>query len=125
MVIRPLEALARAAATLMHDPHILYRHVVPSAFCSRMGKGLMSGRTAATIAFWLIRRGFRYVPVTCTGIAYLNFIPFVIRGLRARADRSRGQRYLTVSSATHRWPQLPGKVAAGLSGTVQTAPRQA
>jgi hypothetical protein len=118
-------AFARRAARLMNDPDVLYRHVVPSAFRSRMGSGLMTGRTAAAVAFWLIRRGFRYVPVTYTGIAFVNFIPFVLRGLRAHADRSRGQRYLTVSSATDRWPQLPGTVAAGLSGTVQTAPRQA
>jgi monoglucosyldiacylglycerol epimerase len=118
-------AFARRAARLMNDPDVLYRHVVPSAFRSQMGSGLMTGRTAAAIAFWLIRRGFRYVPVTYTGIAFVNFIPFVLREIRARADGSRSRRLLTVPSATHRWPQLPGKVAAGLSGTVQTAPRQA
>ena len=63
----------------MHDGDVLYRHIVPSAFRSRMGGGLMSGRTAAAIALWLIRRGFRYVPVTYTGIAFLNFVPFFLR----------------------------------------------
>ena len=63
----------------MHDGDVLYRHIVPSAFRSRMGGGLMSGRTAAAIALWLIRRGFRYVPVTYTGIAFLNFVPFFFR----------------------------------------------
>jgi hypothetical protein len=53
----------------------------------------MSGRTAATVAFWLIRRGFRYVPVTYTGIAFLNFIPYFLRGLRAHAAASRSQRF--------------------------------
>ena len=80
---RSKRAFARTAATFMRDRHVLYRHIVPSAFCSPMGPGLMTGRTAAAIAFWLIRRGFRYVPVTYTGIAFLNFIPFVLRGLRA------------------------------------------
>ena len=109
---RSKRAFARAAATLMDDPHVLYRHVVPSAFCSRMGKGLMSGRTAATIALWLIRRGFRYVPVTCTGIAFLNFIPFVLRGIRARAEGSRIERISTSQSLANEWPNSSATVAA-------------
>jgi len=83
---RSKRAFARAAARLVHDPHVLYRHIVPSAFRSRMGPGLMSGPMAASIAVWLIRRGFRYVPVSYTGIAFLNFLPFCVRGLRARSD---------------------------------------
>ena len=82
---RSKRAFARAAATLIRDRDLLYRHIVPSAFRSAMGPGLMTGRTAATIALWLIRRGFRYIPVTYTGIAFLNVVPFVLRGLRARA----------------------------------------
>jgi hypothetical protein len=89
---RAKRSYARAAAGLMHDPHLLYRHIVPSAFSSRMGPGLMSGHTAATIAFWLIRRGFRYVPVTYTGIAFLNFIPFFLRGLLTGSGRVVGHR---------------------------------
>ena len=42
-----------------------------------MGHGLMSADTAATVALGLIRRGFRYVPVTYTGIAFLNLLKFV------------------------------------------------
>jgi hypothetical protein len=76
---------ARAASLLMHDENLLYRHIVPSAFTSRMGWDLMSGRTAATVALWLIRRGCRYVPVTYTGIALLNFVPFVLHGTLAPA----------------------------------------
>ena len=101
---RSKRAFARAAASLMQERDLLYRHVVPSAFCSRMGPGLMTGRTAAAIAFWLIRRGFRYVPVTYTGIAFLNFIPFVIRGFLARADVSRIQRFATTSHLAGRLP---------------------
>jgi hypothetical protein len=87
-------AFARAAARFFYDREVLYRHIVPSAFRSRMGPGLMSGRTAAWVALWLIRRGFRYVPVTYTGIALLNFVPFAVRawfpGRRgSRRDRSR------------------------------------
>ena len=45
-------------------PDLIYRHIVPSAFRSAMGPGLISGGTAARAALFLIRRGFRYVPVT-------------------------------------------------------------
>jgi len=76
---RSKRAYARAAARLVYDQDVLYRHIVPSAFGSRMGPGLMSARTSSVIALWLIRRGFRYVPVTYTGIAFLNFIPFFAR----------------------------------------------
>jgi monoglucosyldiacylglycerol epimerase len=118
-------AFARAAATLILDRDILYRHIVPSAFRSRMGPGLMTGRTAAAIALWLIRRGFRYVPVTYTGVAFLNLMPFVLRGLRAQANGSRIQRFSRSSSSARRWPRLPTNSAAGLTGTVQTARRRA
>lgn len=56
----------------------LYRHIVPSAFTSPMGPGLISGRTAAKIALFWIRRGFRYVPVSYTGIAVVNFFKFLL-----------------------------------------------
>jgi len=56
---------------------LLYRHIVPSAFTSPMGKGLISGRTAAKVALVFIRRGFEYVPVTYTGIALLNYPKFL------------------------------------------------
>lgn len=97
---RSKRAYARQAARLMHDRDILYRHVVPSAFRSRMGPGLMSGRTAAAIALWLIRRGFRYVPVTYTGIAFLNYIPFCLRALVADIQAPRRRSSLPASSAS-------------------------
>jgi monoglucosyldiacylglycerol epimerase len=97
---RSKRAYARQAARLMHDREILYRHIVPSAFRSRMGPGLMSGRTAAAIAFWLIRRGFRYVPVTYTGIAFLNYVPFCFRGLIADLQAPRRGRSVPASPAS-------------------------
>ncbi|MFO0960549.1 MAG: sterol desaturase family protein [Isosphaeraceae bacterium] len=78
---RSKRAFAREASRFMDDPDILYRHIVPSAFRSKMGPGLMGGKTAAAWALFLIRRGFRYVPVTYTGIALVNFVPFRLRGL--------------------------------------------
>jgi monoglucosyldiacylglycerol epimerase len=97
---RSKRAYARHAARLMQDRDILYRHIVPSAFRSPMGPGLMSGRTAAAVAFGLIRRGFRYVPVTYTGIAFLNYIPFCFRSLLADVQAPRGRRSVPVSSAS-------------------------
>lgn len=71
-------AYARHARRYFHDRSLVYRHVVPSAFTSVMGPGLISGRLAARIAFALIRRGVRYVPVTYTGIAFLNFPSYLV-----------------------------------------------
>ncbi len=72
-------AFARHARRYYRDRDILYRHVVPSAFRSRMGPGLISGRTAAWLALFLIRRGLRYVPVTYTGVALVNYLKFLFR----------------------------------------------
>jgi monoglucosyldiacylglycerol epimerase len=94
-------AYARIGSQLMVDRRLLYRHIVPSAFRSRMGPGMMSGRTAATIALWLIRRGFRYVPVTYTGIAFVNYIQFFLRGLLAGSLVSRRPRFLRDFPALH------------------------
>ena len=69
-------AYARHARRYYADRTLIYRHVVPSAFRSSMGPGLISGETAAKIALFLIRRGFRYVPVTYTGIALVNYFKF-------------------------------------------------
>jgi monoglucosyldiacylglycerol epimerase len=57
---------------------ILYRHIVPSAFTSPMGPGLMSGRVCARVALFFMMRGVRYVPVTYTGIALLNALKFIL-----------------------------------------------
>lgn len=70
-------AYARHARRYYRDRAILYRHIVPSAFTSRMGPGLISGTMAARIALFFIRRGFRYVPVTYTGIAFVNYFKFL------------------------------------------------
>ena len=65
------------ARTLFDDPAILYRHIVPSSFHSSMGWAIFSGRWAAKCTMWWIRRGARYIPVTYTGIAYLNYFKFM------------------------------------------------
>ena len=74
-----MDSFARRARSLFHQSDLLYRHIVPSAFKSVMGPGLISGDFAAAWAWFLIKRGYRYVPVSYTGIALLNYLKFVFR----------------------------------------------
>jgi hypothetical protein len=75
--LRSKRAYARHARRYFHDGRMLYRHIVPSAYTSPMGKGLISGDAAAAIAMFFILRGFRYVPVSYTGIALLNWVSYL------------------------------------------------
>lgn len=70
-------AFARRALGYYRSGDVLYRHVVPSAFTSTMGPGPMSADTAAKIALFFIRRGFCYVPVTLTTLAFWNYFRFI------------------------------------------------
>ena len=69
---------AKAARSYYHDRDIQYRHLVHSAFTSRMGMGLMSAKFAARLTLFLLKRGFKYIPVTYTGFAYLNYFRFAV-----------------------------------------------
>ncbi|WP_240233670.1 hypothetical protein [Devosia lacusdianchii] len=69
-------AYAVRARDFYRSDALIYRHIVPSSFTSAMGKGAMSAGTAVSIALFFIRRGFRYVPVTLTGLAVLNYFRF-------------------------------------------------
>jgi hypothetical protein len=69
-------AFAAKALHYYRSDALIYRHIVPSSFTSAMGKGAMSAVTAVNIALFFIRRGFRYVPVTLTGLAVLNYFRF-------------------------------------------------
>ncbi|KKC38690.1 hypothetical protein WH87_07100 [Devosia epidermidihirudinis] len=69
-------AFAWRARDFYRSDALIYRHIVPSSFTSAMGKGPMSAGTAVNIALFFIRRGFRYVPVTFTGLAVLNYFRF-------------------------------------------------
>jgi hypothetical protein len=73
---RSKRAFARHARRYYADRGLIYRHIVPSSFRSAMGGGLISGETAAKVALFLIRRGCRYVPVTYTGVALVNYFKF-------------------------------------------------
>jgi hypothetical protein len=70
-------AFARRALGYYRSPELIYRHIVPSAFTSAMGKGAMSADFAAAVALFIIRRGFAYVPVTLTTLALWNYFRFV------------------------------------------------
>jgi hypothetical protein len=69
-------AFALRARDYYRSDALIYRHIVPSSFTSAMGKGAMSAATAVNIALFFIRRGVRYVPVTLTGLAVLNYFRF-------------------------------------------------
>lgn len=68
---------AKQARQYFRDPDIQYRHIVHSAFWSQMGPGLISAGFAAWVTVFLIKRDFKYVPVTYTGIAFLNYLRFL------------------------------------------------
>lgn len=70
-------AFARRALGYHRSGDVLYRHIVPSAFTSAMGPGPMSADTATRIALFFIRRGFSYVPVTFTTMAFWNYFRFI------------------------------------------------
>jgi sterol desaturase/sphingolipid hydroxylase (fatty acid hydroxylase superfamily) len=68
---------ARRARTYFRDRDIQYRHIVHAAFWSQMGPGLMTASFAAKATLFLIKRDFKYVPVTYTGFAFFNYFKFV------------------------------------------------
>jgi len=68
---------AHYARHYYRDRQIQYRHLVHSAFISRMGPGLMTAGMAAWWSVFLLKRGFRYIPVTYTGFAFINYLRFV------------------------------------------------
>lgn len=74
---------AKQARKYFHSSEIQYRHIVHSAFWSRMGPGLMSAKFAAVATLFFLKRGFKYIPVTYTGFAFLNYLRFVFA---ARSD---------------------------------------
>lgn len=68
---------AQYARNYFKDENINYRHLVHSSFISQMGPGLMTAGFAAYVTLFLIKRGFKYVPVTYTGFAFLNYFRFL------------------------------------------------
>ena len=84
-------AFAAHAKRYYQSPDLIYRHIVPSAFTSRMGPGLMSAETAVGIALFFIRRGFRYVPVTYTTLALWNYFRFRLLKAAGNDDPRREQ----------------------------------
>jgi hypothetical protein len=68
---------AQHARRYFKERDIQYRHIVHSAFISPMGPGLMSANFAAVVTLFFLKRGFKYVPVTYTGFAFLNYFRFL------------------------------------------------
>jgi hypothetical protein len=75
---RSKRAFARHARGYYSSPDLIYRHIVPCGFTSAMGPGALSADRVAAIALFLIRRGFRYVPVTVTTLAFWNYFRFLL-----------------------------------------------
>lgn len=67
---------AKYAHQYYQDTNIQYRHIVHSAFTSRMGPGLMSAKFAALLTLFFLKRDFKYIPVSYTGFAFLNYLRF-------------------------------------------------
>lgn len=67
---------SKAAKHYHLSNEITVRYIVPSAFASAMGWGIMTGSFVAKYALFFIRRGFYYIPVTYTGLAFINYIRF-------------------------------------------------
>ena len=86
---RSKKAFARRAKEYFSSNELMYKHIVPSAFTSPMGTGLMSASFAVSYALFFIRRGFNYIPVTYTGLAHLNYFwfRFFIRSEVSRSPR--------------------------------------
>jgi hypothetical protein len=72
-------AFAARARRYHASQDLVYRHIVPSAFNSSMGPGLMSAKTAVAIALFFIKRNFTYVPVTFTTLAFWNYFRFILQ----------------------------------------------
>jgi len=98
---RSKRAFACDARRYVHDGGMLYRHIVASAYTSPMGKGLMSGATAAAVAMVFIRRVLRYVPVTYTGIALFNWVRFAWPPPISRASCERTEQPSASSIRAH------------------------
>ncbi|TQN66885.1 Monoglucosyldiacylglycerol epimerase [Colletotrichum shisoi] len=84
-------AFVRHARAFYDEETFNYRHIVPAAFASGMGPGLVSARWAARVALWWVRRGARYVPVTYTGLAFVNFLRFKLGGRLANQQGRKPQ----------------------------------
>jgi hypothetical protein len=70
-------AFVKHARKYYDDETLVYRHIVPSAFRSRMGYSFVGPEWTARITLWWIKRGARYVPVTYTGLAFWGYIKFI------------------------------------------------
>ncbi len=73
---RAARDFAARARALYEDRRFIYRHLVLPEPRGPRGFGLLSPRAAARMALFFVRRGFRYVPVTVTGLAFANYLRF-------------------------------------------------
>ncbi len=71
---------ARWVRKFTAQKRVIYRHIVPAAFHSGMGYGLMTAKFVARSIIFLAKRDCRYIPITYSGIALLNYFKFKLLG---------------------------------------------
>ena len=70
-------AFAAKALDYYRSPDLIYRHIVPVGLHLGDGAGPdVGGNAMVSYTLFFIRRGFRYVPVTYTTLAYWNYFRF-------------------------------------------------
>jgi len=66
--------MMRHAAAYKQRTDVMYRHIVPAAFTSKMGPGLTGADWMVKVSLWFISRGAQYVPGSYTPFAYLHWL---------------------------------------------------
>lgn len=78
--------MMRHAAAYMDRHDMMYRHIVPAAFTSQMGPGLVSADWMVRVSLWFICRGAQYVPASYTPFGYLHWFKMMFVTRIAAAD---------------------------------------
>jgi hypothetical protein len=78
--------MMRHAAAYMDRTDLMYRHIVPAAFTSQMGPGLVSADWMVRVSLWFICRGAQYVPASYTPFGYLHWVKMIFVTRLAAAD---------------------------------------
>jgi len=78
--------MMRHAAAYMQRRDVMYRHIVPAAFQSKMGPGLVSADWMVRVSLWFISRGAQFVPASYTPFAYLHWFKMMFVQHACAAD---------------------------------------
>ncbi|RAL08263.1 uncharacterized protein BO97DRAFT_461770 [Aspergillus homomorphus CBS 101889] len=99
------------ARSLYRSSELVYRHIVPSLWKTSTGRTVISPEKIVRAMLWWVRRGAYFVPVTYTGIAYLQFLAFQF-GAAADVDWSYESvvdlEWAYCTGGKRAWHDLPG-----------------